>query len=160
VYLGPNFTTGFRTGSSVPLGGTLDLYLDTYNLAGWGLMAAGNALAIDLPLLTPSMATSLPGKGLTHDTADDTIAVDLGDGLKLAAGNLVVPDVDDLTIEVDGDGKLTVKSVDSVPVVLDTAEPTPKHGSLIYKDSVLQVYDDPDGPGPGPGVWIKVGTYQ
>jgi hypothetical protein len=165
VSLGPNFMAGFRTSTSVQLGGTLDLSLDTANLAGdlagWGLMAAGGSLAINLPELTPSLATSLPGKGLSHDANNDTIAVDLGDGLKLAAGNLVVPDVDDLTIEVDGGGKLAVKSVDSVPVVLDMAEPTvPKHGSLIYKDSVLQVFDDPDGVGGDPGVWIKVGTYQ
>ena len=165
VDFGPNFVYGSRASMSVPLGDTLYLSLDTVNLAGelagWGLMAAGSSLAINLPELEPSLAASLPGKGLSHDTTNDTIAVDLGDGLKLAAGNLVVPDVDDATIEVDGGGKLAVKSVDSVPVVLDTAEPAvPKHGSLIYKDSALQVYDDPDGPGGDPGVWIKVGTYQ
>lgn len=153
------------TTETVALGGTLDLSVDATNLsqtmAGWGLMAGGTQLAINLSQLEPALANDLAGKGLRHDTFDDTLAVNLGLGLTLDGSSAVVPDVDDKTIGVDGSGKLTVVGVASVPVVLDTNEPTtPVHGSLIFKDGALQVYDDPDGVGGDPGKWIKIGTYQ
>jgi len=160
VSLDSNLTT---TTTTVALGGTLDLAVNTTNLsetmAGWGLKSTESQLAIDSTQLLPSLATDLAGKGLLHDTDDDTLAVSLGLGLTLDGSNAVIPDVDDATISVNGDGKLAVIGVTSVPVVLDTNEPgTPTHGSLIFKDGVLQVYNDPDHT--GEGTWIKIGTYQ
>lgn len=142
-------------------------------LAGTGLMAGDGDLLVDNAQLAPSLA----GKGLRHDALNDTLAIEFDAGLTLN-GNLLAPDVDDTTVTINGDGKLAVpidnttigldvasklavRSVVSVPIVLDTNVPTvPAHGSLVFVDGALQVYNDPDGVGGDPGQWIKIGTYQ
>ena len=150
--------------SSVALGGVLELSIDrtdlASNLAGFGLTASLGVLSVDDAALVPAMASSLPGAGLMQDIANDTIAVNPGDGLAIDGANALVPNVDNETVEVK-DGQLAVKALAGTPIILQTTFPdTPKNGSIIFLDGALQVYNDPDGDGPEAGAWIKVGTYQ
>lgn len=123
-------------------------------------VASGTLAAERLPVIPSAKLAlaELAGPGLYHNMTNKNLGVDVGAGLAIDGGGKLVPKLDGKTIGTDGEGKLAVTGVASVPVVLDTNEPaTPQHGSLIFKDGALQVYNDPEGTG---GTWIRIGTYQ
>jgi hypothetical protein len=191
VQLDSNLTS---TTSTVTLGGQLDLGIDTTalagDLAGWGLMAGGSQLAINLGQLTPALA----GDGLMAN-GGNLLDVDYGTLVSTVAGNGLTPgegqlDVDTTQLAGVGltasGGQLAVKfgqglklnaAFELVPDVDDETIEVNATGKLAVKAvkavPITVSTELPTTPEVGSLVfqdgalqvydgakWIKVGTYQ